>query len=225
MKRQELGINGVVAVLPNDGPSQAPTYPGAGAQSRSSPRRIGLALALVLGFLFLTAQPTAAIDGQLICGGADVFSNVFSSAGRARTNACPVADCPVGTSTCQVQYAWFTKCEWAWCLGFDLRSSWTNQITAAQLSWCENGKQLYQLQMRVVWTASAPRTLEYWGENEAVVNFGGSVSYKKVVRGGFVVGLSGGYRIGVKMETDTGLTGSSTPAVVSNSPGPITLSC
>jgi hypothetical protein len=211
--------------------TESKVYSGAAATAvaaqpiRSSGSRVGLLIALLIGFLFLTAQPASASDGQLICRGADVFSNVFSSSGRARTNACPVADCPTGTSTCQVQYAWFTKCEWAWCLGFDQRSGWTDQKTAAQVSWCENGKQQYQLQMKVTWTASAPRTVEYWGENEAVVSFGGGISYKKVVRGHAVIGFSGGYRIGVKMETDTGATGSSTPVIVSNSPGWITLSC
>jgi len=188
-------------------------------------KQVVAAVVLVLIISGITPRPSAAVDGQMLCQGSDVFSNVFESAGRARTDTCPVRDCPNGTSDCHVEYAWFTKCEWVWCTTYDQRSAWTQADQAHQVSWCQHGKHAYQLQMRVVWTASATRTVDYWGENEFVLEFGGSGSYKKVVRGMAVIGFSGGYRLGVRMETDTGAQGSSAPRAVAHSASWITLSC
>jgi hypothetical protein len=190
------------------------------------PLRVMVITLMALQVLLLTPISASATDGDLLCRNHDVFSNVFSSNGRARTNVCQLNDCPTGTSACDVQVRWKTKCEWVWCTTYDDRSGWVTIDGAAQVSWCQNGKQKYLLEMRTVWAASVTRTVREYSALEIQLGIDGAVISRNILHGLGVAGFSGQTTYEVNTRTVTAQSGSSTPQTVATSGTSwITLSC
>lgn len=183
-------------------------------------------IALVMTYQVSLPPPTAAIDGDQFCRNHDVFSNVYVSGGRARTNVCQLNDCPTGLSQCRVQVRWLTKCEWAWCLGFDDRSGWVTINGASSVSWCQPGKHQYKLEMRVLWTAPTTRTVRNYGALEGLIEIGGGFVYRQIVHALAVLGFGGQSTYESLEKTQTGTSGESYHDVVATSGSQwITLSC
>ena len=189
------------------------------------PLRFIVITLMALEFALLTPVAVSATDGDLLCRNNDVFSNVFKSSNRARTNVCQLNDCPTGVSACDVQIRWKTKCEWAWCLGYDDRSGWVTIDGAAQVSWCENGKQKYLLEMRTVWSASVTRTVKEYSALEVQLGVDGGV-ISRYIPHGYNAGVAGQTTYQVVTKTVTATGGSSDPRAVASSGNTwITLSC
>lgn len=190
------------------------------------PWRMMILTLMALSILILAPASVSATDGDLLCRNHDVFSNVYVSASRARTNVCQLNDCPAGVSACTVQIRWKTKCEWVWCTTFEDRSGWVNINGASQVSWCQNGKNQYQLEMRTTWAASTTRTVRQYGALEGLVEIGGGFLYRLIAHGYAVAGFSGQTTYETHESTVTASAGSSPPDVVATSGNSwITLSC
>jgi hypothetical protein len=182
---------------------------------------------LVSGLTFVTAGIARASDGQILCRGNAIFSNVYVSGGKATVNICnPPNDCPTYVSNCHIYYRWLSKCEWVWCTTFDDRSGWVLGDGKTVTQWCTNGKQQYKLEYKTTWLAATTKTMKAYGENESVIEIGGDFIYRLIARGWFNATNSVGYAVGTLMKSITATSGASDPGVVATSGSSwITLSC
>jgi hypothetical protein len=198
------------------------------ARTNVATLRALLAVALLTaGLTFVATGTVSASDGQILCRGSNIFSNVYVSGGKATVSICkPPKDCPTYVSNCHIYYRWLTKCEWVWCTTFDDRSGWVLGDSATMFQWCQNGKQQYKLQYKTTWLAPTTKTMKAYGESESVIEIGGEAIYRLIARGWFNATNSVGYTFGTLMKIITATTGASDPAVVGTSGSSwITLSC
>jgi hypothetical protein len=185
-------------------------------------RLFTLAALLAATTLFSGATSAFAHDGEIIAAGSDVFGQVFiDGAGKGHVSFNNVGDCPFLAGSCFVQLRWRTKCQWAWCLGFDDRSGWVTLPPGQDWgSWCYNEKSQWQVEMRWGWNTVAAKTIQTWGQTERVINADGSISYRMIGKFEFDVTDSTGYQFGTLLKTvNAGFTGYSDPQVVGTSGG------
>jgi hypothetical protein len=171
-------------------------------------------------------KPAAAVDGEILCAGTDIFTSVRVVTGAAQVNICNLDDCPAFLSNCFIEVRWRTKCEWVWCPTFDDRSGWIRLDGPDVARWCQKGKQQYKLDMRMSFIAPAVKQMEFRGQNETVVEIGGSIVYRLIAKFFFNVTNQTGTRLGILIATLTAASGTSASYTVATSgSGWITLSC
>jgi hypothetical protein len=164
----------------------------------------------------------------MLCRGTGVFTDVFTLSGKATVdlNCAPPNDCPTYVSSCHIYYRWLTKCEWIWCGGFADQTGWVLGDGKTRLQFCENGKQQYKLEYMTTFTTPAVKTMKAFGENETVLEIGGSIIYRLIARGWANITNSTGYSYGTLLKTITATTGNTDPGAVATSGGSwITLCC
>ncbi len=196
---------------------------------RSIPAHV-LFLAMAVALLVSLSAPmtTRATDGEVVVRGTNVCTNVTKFSASAAGFTCQnLGDCPIGVDGCWVEIKYQTQCEWAWCTTFDDRTGWIRLGVGQDThSYCVNGKQKWQVRMRLAWADSQVTTVETWGEPELTVTSGGSAVYRNMAKFLFNVSANTGFKRGVRIATQTGASANAGEAIIASSGGTfITLSC
>lgn len=187
----------------------------------------GVSVALILATASVAVMPTGVLahnpathDGEVISDGTNEVGNVFiNSTGRVQVNFDNRNNCPVFISSCWVEVRFLSKCDEFWCYSFDARSDWI-RVPYGQdyFAYCGGADwQQWKVETRIAWIAQTTKSVGYFGEQEQVVEIGGSILYRLMARFLFNYTNSTGYMHGAWMETYTGLSDASQSTVVATS--------
>lgn len=190
-------------------------------------RRLLCALGIAV---FALSAPGAALgfDGEVGDAGDTTSStDVFVSGDQATFDTQYVRDCPTYIADCWIEVRFVSKCPETWC-GWTYQN-WrqVNSSGTAQADCLGSGNEdnTWRVEYRVGFSATAPKTVEFWGENEGYFNLSGSFVYRLVAEVLFNVTNATGTRYGTKISTVTTTFGYSPTVEVATSAGQVLYTC
>lgn len=189
-------------------------------------RQTALAVVACIALAGLSPGGTRASDGEIIGQGSNVFGEIFTvkhstnpDTYRLKASFAHVHDCTAGLSNCIVEVRWHSTCMVVGCW-WDPRTPWMAVPDGQDFAtYCPGGGPLQQwrLEVRLKWLASAVKTVAFYGQNEQVIEIGGSITYRRVAKAVVNYTNGTGVAFGYHMETTTATTDWSVGTIASSS--------
>ncbi len=182
-----------------------------------------LVVGIALAALFIAnTLPAQAADGQVVGGDNNMAGHVTDNGSTARVtfdSGSILNDCPVGLSSCVLEYKWRSKkdcvlCWWSDDTGWIVLPAGTTSRTHCKA----DGNFQFEMQVRLRWNAPSTKTVETWGKYESRYDVGASVLVSRLIPSAvFNVTNNAGYKATVKIETNTATSDYSAPYTIATS--------
>lgn len=136
-----------------------------------------MVMALVAALLLAASPPPAnAAQGEVVVSDGDVASHIAQVSNKARAtfdSGSILNSCPVGVSSCFLQYRWRSKkncglCWWSNDTGWISLAAGTSQLTHCKAS----GQYQFEVQVRLGWHAPQTQTVRMYGVYEYMWDVG-----------------------------------------------------
>ncbi len=179
-------------------------------------------LTAVLSTSLLVPTAVFAGDGEVITRGTDVAGEVYITGGRPRINFQNLGDCPggLGQVSCWVEVRFLYQCVETWCFGYSV-SPWYS-VPAGQDFYqgpiCADGRNKWEVQTRLHYSAATIQTIEMWGQLETSLSGLSGIS-KLIPKFMYDVTIGAGLRLGTKIQTLNTSNGTSSERHLGSSAG------
>jgi len=181
-------------------------------------RYVRLLMLLVLALSFvIPAQAVSAADttcdGQTGTnksgevgdyGDTNSISDVFIKDDRPTMCIDRTGLCVLGVATCTIKIQWHYQCGWPWCTSWQIFPAKTVLGKYVQAD-CGDRDGKWRADYIVSYSGNGGSLMEFYGELEAYLNSGGSVSYKLIAELFYNASLKAGTKTGTKV-TSSGAT-------------------
>ncbi len=131
-------------------------------------------------------------------GDQNSISDVFIKDDRPTICVDRAGLCVLGVSSCTIKIQWNYKCGWPWCTSWEAFTPKTVLGKYVQAD-CGDRDGQWRADYMVSYSGNQGSLIEFWGELEAYLNTGGSVSYKVIAELYYNATLKAGTRAGTKV--------------------------